>query len=373
MPGDTQNLLVTFLWRGTQDTRNVVVFLQSGGPNPADNRMARLPNSDVWYRSYTFRKDARFTYTLSPNDDLTPLNQPNLDWQKRFANVRTDPLNPRRHPTGSGVPQQNVLSVVELPNAPRQPWVASRPGAPQGKVEERRIKSTILNNERPLWIYTPAGYQTKGSAYPLLILFDGWSYIHLVPTPLMLDNLIASGQVPPFVAVLVDNPDAAARELELPCHKPFADFLARELIAWVRESYHVTTDARRTVIAGSSYGGLASTCAALWYPELFGNVLSQSASYWWKPDNDPDYEWVRRQFITRPKLPLRFYLTVGLLETLPKPGNTNQVEVNRCLRDALRVKGYEVHYTEFNGAHEYVNWQGTLADGLIALTGKWKT
>jgi enterochelin esterase-like enzyme len=43
--------------------------------------------------------------------------------------------------------------------------------------------------------------------------------------------------------------------------------------------------------------------------------------------------------------------------------------VNRRLRDALKAKGYEVAYTEFDGAHEYINWQGTLADGLIALLG----
>ncbi|GEM_PF-4886364 len=86
--GDRKQVLVTFLWREVGDTRNVVVFLQTGGLNPADNQMTRLSDSDVWYRSYVFRKDVRFLYTLSPNDDLTPLNLPNLDWRKRFAKSR---------------------------------------------------------------------------------------------------------------------------------------------------------------------------------------------------------------------------------------------------------------------------------------------
>jgi enterochelin esterase family protein len=158
----------------------------------------------------------------------------------------------------------------------------------------------------------------------------------------------------------------------LACYRPFADFLSKELLHWLREKYRVTADPAKTVIAGSSYGGLAATCAAMWYPENFGNFLAQSASYWWKPESDSEYEWVKRQFSASPKLPLRAFITVGLLETLPKPGNTNQVKVNQRFRDALKAKGYAVKYTEFDGAHEYINWQGTLADGLIELLGRQK-
>jgi len=38
---------------------------------------------------------------------------------------------------------------------------------------------------------------------------------------------------------------------------------------------------------GSSPGGLAATYAAYRHPEMFGNVLSQSGSYWWTPPTDP--------------------------------------------------------------------------------------
>lgn len=243
-------------------------------------------------------------------------------------------------------------------------------GVPAGRVERQQIKSSILNNERNLWVYLPADYRAKPKPHPLLIIFDGQSYLDVVPTTTILDNLIASGKIPPTIAVLIDNPSPADRERELPCYRPFADFLAKELLRWVRERYRVTDDPTKTVLAGSSYGGLAATCAAMQYPKNFGNFLSQSASYWWKPEGASEYEWVKQQFSTRPKLPLRAFLSVGLLETLPKPGNTNQLEVNRRFRDALKAKGYELKYIEFDGAHEYINWQGTLADGLITLLGK---
>ncbi|MFC2164077.1 hypothetical protein ACFLT2_03660 [Acidobacteriota bacterium] len=47
----------------------------------------------------------------------------------------------------------------------------------------------------------------------------------------------------------------------------------------------------------------------------------------------------------------------------------NMVMTNRHLWDVLLAKNYWVHYQEFNGGHEYLNWRGTLADGLIALLG----
>jgi enterochelin esterase-like enzyme len=88
------------------------------------------------------------------------------------------------------------------------------------------------------------------------------------------------------------------------------------------------------------------------------------------PENDSEYEWLKRQFSTNPKLPLRFFLTVGLLEKMPRPGNTNQLILNRNFSETLKSKGYKVKYVEFNGAHEYINWQELLAEGLIDLLGK---
>ena len=46
------------------------------------------------------------------------------------------------------------------------------------------------------------------------------------------------------------------------------------------------------------------------------------------------------------------------------------LDVNRHLRNVLQAKGYRFRYVEFNGRHEFVNWQETLGDGLVFLLGK---
>ena len=79
-----------------------------------------------------------------------------------------------------------------------------------------------------------------------------------------------------MVAVLIDDSDPTARGIELPCDPAFADFLAKELVLWTRKNYHTTLEAARTIVAGSSYGGLAAVFAAVRYPDVFGNVLVEA-------------------------------------------------------------------------------------------------
>jgi hypothetical protein len=63
--------------------------------------------------------------------------------------------------------------------------------------------------------------------------------------------------------------------------------------------------------AGSSLGGLAASFTALRHADIFGNVLSQSGVYSGNPtnENSADWEkseWLTKQFVTSPKLPVRF-------------------------------------------------------------------
>jgi enterochelin esterase family protein len=197
-------------------------------------------------------------------------------------------------------------------------------------------------------------------------------------TPLLLDNLIASGQIPPLVTVMIGNVD---RSLELPCHQPFADALARELVPWLTAKYRISENPAQRIVAGQSYGGLAASFAALTHPDVFGNVISQSGSYWWKPDplhtasprrlgDAPEYCWLPSLAAVRPAVPVRFWMEVGRLEDRSfGDGIPGMVTVNRHFRDVLLAKGFDVTYREFGGGHDYACWRHNLADGLIALIG----
>jgi len=361
--------LVTFLWRAKTETRNVfILFFPFAVAHPEDYQMVRLGQTDVWYRTVKIRRGARFAYQLSPNDPLT-FDDSSI---ARTATAQADPLNPHHWFENPGSTKFEYQSMVEMPDAKPQPYITKRDGVPSGNVEKSRIKSTLLENERDLSIYTPPGYRRDGPPNGLLVVFDEGSYLTLVPTPTILDNLLSQKKIPPMVAVLIANPDQETRTRELPPNPKFADFLNNELVPWVRQNYNVTTDPSQVVVAGSSFGGIASVYAGFRHPETFGNILCQSGSFWWaasKPEPYAEPNFLAKEFAKSPKLPLRFYMDAGTFEVDMNGGGGAILEPSRHMRDVLLAKGYEVHYQENVGGHDYLSWRGSLADGLISLMG----
>lgn len=121
-------------------------------------------------------------------------------------------------------------------------------------------------------------------------------------------------------------------------------------------------------------------------------MLSESGAFWWSPEHNggvcgprcPDSggrggdnsldaategNFMVKQFLASPKLPLRFYLAAGTFEIDRSGADGDILETTRHLRDVLLAKGYNVHYQQFVGGHDDISWRGTLADGLIALLG----
>ena len=132
--------------------------------------------------------------------------------------------------------------------------------------------------------------------------------------------------------------------------------------------------APRTIIAGSSYGGLAAAYAALRHPQRFGTVLSQSGSFWWAPGG-PARAGGRRRGPRMADAPLRRQ-PAPAAALLPEAGcfedgrgPTGILTTTRHLRDVLRARGYPVRHAEFASGHDYLQWRGTLACGLMALAG----
>jgi enterochelin esterase family protein len=267
-----------------------------------------------------------------------------------------------------------ALAATALPPLAPRAVRAATPGP--SRVEVRTLRSERFGRERRVWVVTPPG-TAAGRATPLdlLVVLDGEQYLEEIPLPAMLDSLRTADRLPAFLAVLVDDSTGAARIDDLGNRARFAEFLAGELVPWVRARWHVTQDPHRVIVAGSSAGGLAAAHAALQRPDVFGNVLSQSGAFWRGPEgsNSPPFEWLAGRVAAGPKRDVRFFLDVGELETHRVLGTGPAfIEAHRRFRDALRAKGYALSGTEVpGGQHAPEFWAKRLPTALVTLAGGW--
>ena len=245
--------------------------------------------------------------------------------------------------------------------------------AQHSSVAEHAVASRILQRDRRIWVYTPAGYPSVCNPdCDFLLAFDGADYQRDIPLPAILDSLIAAKKVRPTVAVLVDNGESAARLNDLANRKQFVSFVGDELVPWMRLHFKVSHDPHRAIITGSSAGGLAALYIALERPDLFGNVLSQSAALWRGAEgsNAAPFEWLTTQYAAATKKDVRIFLDVGALETRGALGGTapSILDANRRLRDVLVAKGYRAEFTEVpGGQHSPESWRPRLPIGLATL------
>jgi enterochelin esterase family protein len=368
---DDSQKLVTFLWRDATAT-NVVLFsyLFWEGSGFALMPMQQLATTDLWYLSVVLPKTARATYWFSTNDSLEPIT--NANYEARLLNWRPDLFNSKKFPA-SPIVNEPAFSVIALADElPQESTYLVGSQIMSGHVERHTLVSEILGNTQTLWVYTPDGYTSQLAVeYGLALFFDGQAALELLEVPTIFDKLIAARCIPPMVVVMLDSPDAQTRNRELPCYPPLATFLSQELIPWLRSHYnYLAPKPALNLVGGASYGGLAAAYVGLTHPEIFGKVLAQSGSFWWRPDDISEHAWLTRQFVQTPLLPLDFYLEVGLFERTTTPGDgPTQLQANRHLRDVLQAKGYKVYYSEYWGGHEYLNWSHSLANALRILLG----
>lgn len=353
------SFVATFLWRGAE--KNVRLF---GAPSGNHENLDRLGNSDVWYKSFIVPGETRLSYQLAPDVPDLPGNAR----ERRVAILSTaqeDPLNKRPWPA-DGPDKYNRDSILELPDAPAEHFLGEQ-GHAKGTLKKLVVKSEALGNEREITIYTPAGFDPDNAN--LVFLFDAQQMLTQIPVPQILDNMIAAGAIGPTVAVLIANPGADARARELPGNPVFAEFMAKQLLPLVLEETGLNHDPQRTALGGASYGGLASMTIALQYPDLFGNVLSMSGSFWWSPQGTPRdrQEYVAHLVAEGADPKIRIFMSAGLFEADSSKGVGSILDTNRHLRNILLAKNGRVTYREYAGGHDFLIWRSVLVDGLIDL------
>ncbi|MBR1538710.1 MAG: hypothetical protein IJ636_04305 [Bacteroidales bacterium] len=225
--------------------------------------------------------------------------------------------------------------------------------------------SDIYPATRREWqVYVPVQYDGRTPAC-LLLGLDGI----LFNATTVLDNLIASGQMPVTIGVFVQpgvSYDEAGNVLRFNRSNEFdrtdgtfARFLETEILPMVERL--VTPDGRKILlsrnpddraICGASSSGIAAFSAAFFRPDLFHRVYSSVGTYVAMRGGNDYPALVRKQ---EPK-PLRIFLQDGMKDAW-NPLFGEWWEQNLLMESALDFAGYEEIAHWDRGGHSI--WHGT--------------
>jgi enterochelin esterase-like enzyme len=266
------------------------------------------------------------------------------------GNWQLDPFCPNQVDNGLG-DSNSYFIVGDFHEPPELQWVGD---IPHGRVEQFEFSSKRLDNTRRVYVYLPAAYDNeRDRRFGSLYVHDGGEYLERAKMANVLDNLIAEGQIPALVAVMVDPVN---RMEEYWANDRYLEFLCSELMPEIEERYRTAADRKARGVMGASLGGLISVYAALSRPELFSLVAGQSSALMIEEQK------LTSMVQSTRRASFRFYFDVGKYEPRFIPAHESFIGL-------LKKKRWQTLYQELPGGHNWTSWRAHLKDLLIFL---WK-
>jgi gluconolactonase len=209
----------------------------------------------------------------------------------------------------------------------------------------------------------PHNYQVYVSARvdpakpaPYMIFLDGNGFAgNGMRIPVVLDNLIAKGELPPMAAIFI-TPGVLAptspgtqlarfsRDWEYDDVRPnFSRFLIEELIPEVAKKVNLSTNPDDHAIGGSSTGAVGAFMAAWYRPDVFHRVVYFIGTFVDMRGANQAPFWIRK---TEPK-PLRIFLQDGSADLDSYAGNWPLQ--SQSMDAAMNFAGYDHKFDYYQG------------------------
>jgi enterochelin esterase-like enzyme len=283
--------------------------------------------------------------------------------------------------------KQGVSSLANMFVVPGDEvaFADNRP-VPHGDIRIVWYHSTTLNAMRRMHIYTPPGYDTSKTPYPVLYLIhgggdedSGWSTIGRAG--FIMDNLMAAGKIKPMIVVMPNgsislpgvsttvapadrnSPQALAARIAAisKLHDTFVNDLLTTIIPYVAKNYRISANREHRAIAGLSMGGAETLRVAppnldkFAYIGVFSMGLQEGAN----AGVNSDFVQRNAKFFADSdqtnKLVKLFWIGVGKNDQTVTDGP-------RKLSELLKQRGIQHEFHETEGGHTWINWRQYLRD-----------
>ena len=253
---------------------------------PLDTGAKVRPNGDVYFGFYAPEAGrVEVSFGLDPEHPLKMDKGADGIWR---AVLKYDPLfcGPKAYvflidgaeAVSPYCPQyyshSKAINFVEIPD-PNTPFVLMR-DVPHGSVVSEFYWSDAFRAEQKCTIYLPPEYY-RGGEYPVLFLQHGageneTSWIYGGRVNHIMDNLIADGEIEPFVVVMNDGMQRAEGESQMVSGRGLGRSLIESCLPMIERKYRVKTDKWHRGIAGFSMGSQQASVIGLENTDVFGYI-----------------------------------------------------------------------------------------------------
>jgi hypothetical protein len=167
----------------------------------------------------------------------------------------------------------------------------------QLEVEGEALRGNALGDPhvRPLWVWTPPGYDAVNDRYPSVYVIQGmtgelemwWNRVSMRPTyPELVDKL-----APECIVVLVDawTSLGGSQFLDSPATGKYHTYLCEDVIPFVDARFRTLAAREHRGIAGKSSGGYGAMVTPMLRPDLFGGLASHAGDALFEVCYQPEF------------------------------------------------------------------------------------
>lgn len=246
-----------------------------------------------------------------------------------------------------------------------EPTVQDMQNVPHGKVSYQYYFSKTFGIERPMCVYTPAGYDPNGTEkLPVLYLIHGmtdtyetWFKVGRMNN--IMDNMIASGEAKRMIVVMpYANPypemiaQGKAQSANNMDTKLIADEIIKEVMPYIEKNYNVKADADNRAIAGFSLGGRQTLATGLGNPDKFHWVAAYAPAIF---GNEYETNFANGTYAPIPELQKKLKLM-----WLGTGSDDFLIQASRSLDQYLSEKNLKHTFYNPGGGHTWMNCRDYL-------------
>ncbi len=265
--------------------------------------------------------------------------------------------------------ESTQLAHVETkPEWTPHPDAVEQPNIPHGTIEQMPPwESKIFASTVRDWsIYVPAQYKPEQPA-AVMIFQDGERMKDVKGrwrVPVVFDNLIARGDMPPTIAVFINPGNDPSKQTQKGKQSNrgfeydslgdrYVRFLLEEILPEVEKKYRISSDPEMRAIGGSSSGAICAFTAAWERTDQFRKVYSSVGSFTNLRGGNVYPSLVRK---TEPK-PIRIYMADTSGDVDNQFGSWPWS--NQLMASALTYMGYDVRFDWAEGYAHNADYGGS--------------